>query len=90
MRYIRDTECGTQRMIRQVMHFGGFFFQVQLLLRLFLGVAVVLLFVCVCVCVCVCACGVEAGLFPFLFLQGFEANIVLVAPHHIPEITMLW
>jgi hypothetical protein len=32
--------------------------------------------------------GVGAGLFPFLFLQGFEANIVLVAPHLIPEITM--
>jgi len=28
------------------------------------------------------------GLFPFLFLQGFEANIVLITPHLIPEITM--
>jgi len=67
--------------LSQVMHFGGFPFQVQLLLRLFFFGSRIAYFAVF------CGGGVEAGLFPFLFLQGFEANIVLVAPHLIPEIT---
>lgn len=78
MRYIGDTDCGTQPSdalwrfsLPSATSVTSFFFFGS-------RIAYFAVF---------CGGGVEAGLFPFLFLQGFEANIVLVAPHLIPEIT---
>lgn len=62
MRYIGDTECGTKRMILQVMNFDGFPFQMQFLLRLFFFFGSRIAYLSV-----FSGAGVGAGLFPYSY-----------------------